>query len=90
MLLHQSKIILNELEPIRSLSRTDAYPEFENVAEQVGLQHAYRIAREPQERGFSVYQSVGGAVAVLDFDCDGNPDLYFAQGAADPPHFIST
>lgn len=86
----QSKIILNEQEPSRSRSRTDAYPEFENVAEQVGLQHAYRIAREPQERGFSVYQSVGGAVAVLDFDCDGNPDLYFAQGAADPPHFIST
>ena len=85
----QSKIILNEQEPSRSRSRTDAYPEFENVAEQVGLQHAYRIAREPQERGFSVYQSVGGTVAVLDFDCDGNPDLYFAQGGGSASFYFN-
>ncbi|MGB1926823.1 MAG: FG-GAP-like repeat-containing protein, partial [Rubripirellula sp.] len=64
-------------------------PAFENIAQSVGLQHAYRIASEAQDSGFSVYQSVGGAVVVLDYDCDGNQDLYFAQGAADPPRFAA-
>ncbi|MEO1526128.1 MAG: FG-GAP-like repeat-containing protein, partial [Planctomycetota bacterium] len=61
---------------------------FRNLAEDLGIDHAYQVAAQPQPRGFSVYQSVGGAVAVLDFDCDGNTDLYFAQGGADPPNFI--
>ena len=29
-------------------------------------------------------ESLGGAVAVIDFDCDGWPDLYFAQGCPLP------
>lgn len=61
---------------------------FQNIADEVGLQHAYQVASTPQQRGFSVYQSVGGAVAVIDFDLDGNADLYFAQGGADPPDFV--
>ena len=62
--------------------------QFENVADAVGLHHTYEVASETQERGFSVYQSVGGAVAVLDFDNDGRADLYFAQGNGDPPSFV--
>ncbi len=27
-------------------------------------------------------------MAVIDYDLDGNPDLYFAQGGADPPDFV--
>ena len=64
-------------------------PAFEDVALSVGLKHAYQVGSQPQESGFSVYQSVGGAVVVLDYDCDGNEDLYFAQGGADPPGFIA-
>ena len=60
---------------------------FRNVAEGIGIQHAYQVAAATQPRGFAVYQSVGGAVAVLDFDLDGRADLYFAQGGADPPEF---
>lgn len=71
------------------IQSTEIQPEFSNVAETVGLQHAYRIAKDPQESGFSVYQSVGGAVVALDFDNDGSQDLYFCQGAANPPDFIS-
>ncbi|WP_436716513.1 FG-GAP-like repeat-containing protein [Roseiconus lacunae] len=63
---------------------------FSNVARAVGIDHVYHVASSPVERGFSVYQSIGGAVAVLDFDIDGLPDLYFAQGGADPPAFIGT
>ncbi|MCA9137025.1 MAG: VCBS repeat-containing protein [Planctomycetales bacterium] len=77
-------------------SSTDNWPaddrstpaRFENVASAIGLHHAYRVATTDQDRGFSVYQSVGGAVAVIDFDLDGNADLYFAQGDADSPEFI--
>ena len=64
--------------------------EFENVAAAIGLSHAYHVASQPQQRGFSVYQSIGGAVGVLDFDLDGHADLYLAQGGADPPQFIGS
>ncbi|MGB0598577.1 MAG: FG-GAP-like repeat-containing protein [Rubripirellula sp.] len=60
---------------------------FANRADEIGLQHAFQVASELQTNGFSVYQSVGGAVAVLDYDCDGQIDLYFSQGGGDPPTF---
>ncbi|QDV41565.1 ASPIC and UnbV [Stieleria neptunia] len=63
-------------------------PTFENVAGDVGLKHAFHVASASQDRGFSVYQSVGGAVAVIDYDLDGQTDLYFTQGGADPPMYI--
>ena len=61
---------------------------FANIADAIGLDHAYHVAATDQDRGFSVYQSVGGAVAVLDYDLDGRSDLYFTQGGCDPPEFI--
>ncbi|MCO8122300.1 FG-GAP-like repeat-containing protein [Stieleria sp. TO1_6] len=60
-----------------------------NVAEQVGLTHRFQPAAEDLEFGFSMYHQAGGGVAVLDYDHDGNPDLYFAQGAAGPDGFVS-
>ncbi|MCC9602495.1 FG-GAP-like repeat-containing protein [Stieleria sp. JC731] len=74
-----------------AVQRTDSFvpAAFENLADAIGLKHSYQVASEPRERGFTVYQSVGGAVAVLDFDRDGIADLYLAQGAADPPDFVS-
>ncbi len=32
-----------------------------------------------------IHESLGGGIAVLDFDLDGWPDLYLAQGSGDPP-----
>lgn len=58
---------------------------FENVAQRVGLSHTFEVASGPQDSGFTIYQLLGGGVAVLDFDRDGSCDLYLAQGAADPP-----
>lgn len=60
---------------------------FKNVAGELGLNHAFHVAKEPNEYGFAVYQSIGGGVAVLDYDRDGMADLYFAQGGCDPPEY---
>ena len=60
----------------------------ENVSSAVGINHTYQLAVDPPPNGFAIYQSVGGAVAAIDFDRDGRADLYFAQGAADSPDFI--
>ena len=60
---------------------------FENVAVQTGIRHSYRVATQPVQRGFTVYQMLGGGVVVFDYDLDGQCDLYFAQGGADPPTF---
>ncbi len=60
-------------------------PRFENVAAKVGLDHTYQVASQPQPYAFAIYQSLGGGVAVLDYDLDGQPDLYLSQGGSDPP-----
>lgn len=62
---------------------------FADLADPVGMEHVYRVASQPQEGRFSIYQTLGGGVAILDYDLDGSPDLYFAQGASDPPDFQS-
>lgn len=60
---------------------------FQNVAKTIGLEHQFNVASQSQKKGFAIYQQYGGGVAVLDFDLDGYPDLYFAQGGSDPPEF---
>ena len=62
-------------------------PAFENVASSVGLSHTYRVAEQPLERHYSIHQTLGGGVAVLDYDLDGWADLYFAQGGCGSPTF---
>lgn len=72
--------------PVRPvITSASEKPVFQNVAASVGLDHTFRIAGEEQNFGFAIYQQLGGGVAVLDFDLDGWPDLYFAQGGSDPP-----
>lgn len=60
---------------------------FENIAKQVGLDHSYYVGETIQGSQYSIYQSVGGGVGVIDFDLDGFPDLYFAQGSGTPPTY---
>ena len=62
---------------------------FTNVASTVGLQHRYQLGTQDLRSGFMMHHQTGGGVAVLDYDRDGKTDLYFAQGAADPPNFIA-
>ncbi len=63
-------------------------PSFTNIAPALGLDHTYQIATEPQRSRFALFQSLGGGVAVLDYDLDGFVDLYLAQGASDPPEMM--
>ncbi len=63
-------------------------PSFFDASEQLELRHTYRVASEPTSQRYAIYQTLGGGVAVLDYDLDGNPDLFLAQGGADAPDFL--
>ncbi len=61
-------------------------PAFTNIASMVGLEFQYRNAPVPVEREFRIFQQLGAGVACLDFDLDGNTDLYVGQASGEPPH----
>lgn len=60
---------------------------FTNVASKSGLHHTYRVSSTDASQQYSIHQTLGGGVAVIDFDLDGAADLAFAQGGSDPPSF---
>jgi tetratricopeptide (TPR) repeat protein len=64
--------------------------DFQEVATAWDCKHTFLTASTPRSAGFAIYQQMGGGVGVLDYDLDGRADLYFAQGAADPPNFVSS
>lgn len=51
---------------------------FTNVTEQLSLKHRFENGEESGER--SILETIGGGVAVLDFDMDGFEDLCMASG----------
>lgn len=59
--------------------------QFENVAPAVGLNFQYENGASPTNPGLMIYQSIGGGVGVIDYDLDGNPDLYFPQASKEYP-----
>lgn len=62
-----------------------AKPHLVDVAAKVGLDFQWYRSLELDESPIPIHESIGGAIAVLDYDLDGWPDLYFAQGSGDPP-----
>jgi thioredoxin-like negative regulator of GroEL len=59
---------------------------FHDLARSAGLQFTFESGHDPHVAGLRTWQSFGGGVAVLDFDGDAWPDIYFAQGSdAIPP-----
>ncbi len=76
---------------IQNIDGPDAAPPaaFNDVSQQIGLDHQFKIARQPVQKQFAIYQVYGGGVAVTDFDLDGQVDLYLTQGAADPDEFVA-
>ena len=49
-------------------------------AGRLGIDFVYRNKSGDPETDIAIHQSLGGGVAVCDYDHDGSPDLYFAQG----------
>jgi tetratricopeptide (TPR) repeat protein len=53
---------------------------FVDVTSSSGLDFKYFNGDDPQTSGRRMFEFTGGGVAVLDYDLDGWPDLYFTQG----------
>lgn len=58
---------------------------FREVATESGLEFSYFRGCEAGAGDGRMFEFAGGGVAVIDFDLDGWPDLYFAQGCRWPP-----
>ncbi len=77
--------LLSQLSGAKQLAR----PRLVNVAEAVGLDFQWYHDETINLASIPIYQSVGGGIAVIDFDLDGWPDVYLAQGYA-KPHRLGT
>lgn len=59
---------------------TAAAIRFVDHATELGISHSYHQGSVGARQGVRIFESTGGGVAVLDFDLDALPDLYFTQG----------
>ncbi|MDP1799313.1 MAG: FG-GAP-like repeat-containing protein [Planctomycetaceae bacterium] len=66
----------------RAMTTTPTAIHFEDEVQSSGLSFTYR-SRGPTDTGaIRMYETTGGGVAVLDYDGDHYPDLYFTQGGS--------
>ncbi|HCC99644.1 MAG TPA: hypothetical protein DER64_03880 [Planctomycetaceae bacterium] len=57
---------------------------FEDITRKAGIDFSYFQSPDTATPGARMFENTGGGVAVLDFDGDGWPDLYFTQGCRWP------
>lgn len=62
-----------------------ASPRLVNVASQVGLHFQWYPDEETNLASIPLHEVMGGGIAVIDFDLNGWPDVYLAQGSGEPP-----
>ncbi|PAY18899.1 hypothetical protein CKO51_13790 [Rhodopirellula sp. SM50] len=60
-------------------------PRLVNRAGELGLNFQWYKDVEIDLATIPIHESLGGGIAVLDYDLDGRPDIYLAQGSGDPP-----
>jgi enediyne biosynthesis protein E4 len=67
-------------EPLENRAPRPPHPDdwFEDVTETSGIRFQYRNGREAER--YSLLETVGGGVGMLDYDQDGNLDLFFTGG----------
>ncbi len=63
-----------------------AAPRFADQAASAGINFTYFNGADATQAGPRIYETTGGGVAVLDYDGDFWPDLYFSQGTRGPPN----
>lgn len=60
-------------------------PVLDEVAAGVGLEFTV-VPKNPEDRStLKMHEALGSGIAVIDFDLDGWPDLYFGQAGGSPP-----
>ncbi len=57
---------------------------FDNVAAKVGIDFKYDNGSQSDREDRQIFRDTGGGVAVLDYDCDGWPDIYLTQARRRP------
>lgn len=62
---------------------------FQDATESVGIDFVFEDGADPATAETLLFEFTGGGVAVLDYDRDGWPDLFFSQGGP-PPIFGQT
>ncbi len=62
-----------------------ARPRLVNVAQSVGLDFQWYQDLEINLASIPIHESIGGGIAVIDYDLDGWPDVFLAQGSGEPP-----
>lgn len=67
-------------QPLPRLASSNAKIRFEEVSD-AGIDFSYHNGPDPATPGVRMFESNGGGVAVLDFDGDEWPDLFFTQGS---------
>ncbi len=60
-------------------------PVFVNVARDMGIDFKWFPNQNGNLESLPMHEMMGGGIAVCDFDLDGKPDIYLAQGSGDPP-----
>lgn len=75
----------DESRPVRPEPSTVSI-RFQDTARSAGIEFRYVNGGRPGQDGIRFLQeSTGGGVAILDYDADGWPDVYVAQGCRWPP-----